>query len=133
MGALPHLMFHFALNSLWCRSHYEMEACLTQNASGYCPMHPSQPHYFLSPAGRCSSMDFTKSFKKETEKSYRCFIPVPVTDDNNVTQEKERGASGERFQWSRWRGLSEEQTAVWAMSGDFYRSATLTCSKGGRK
>ncbi len=33
-------------------------------------------------------MDFIKDFKKETEKSYKCIIPVPVTDDY-VIQEKE--------------------------------------------
>ncbi len=34
-------------------------------------------------------MDFTMYFEKETEKSYRCIIPVPVTDDDNYVQEKE--------------------------------------------
>ncbi len=61
---------------------------------------PTHQHYFLSPAGCCSSMDVTQYFKKEIEKSYRSIIPVPVTDDDTVIQEKERRASSKRFQWS---------------------------------
>ena len=32
-------------------------------------------------------MEFTKYFKKETEKSYRCFINT-LTNNDNVVQEK---------------------------------------------
>ena len=36
-------------------------------------------------------MEFTKYFKKETEKSYRCTINIKLTNNDNVVQEKECG------------------------------------------
>ncbi len=92
-----HLPLHPARNSLWCCSRHDIEACPNWSTSAYGKIYSTHPHYFLSLAYRCSSMDFTKYFKKESEKSYRCLIHVPVTDDDNVIQEKECRASGEQF------------------------------------
>ncbi len=36
-------------------------------------------------------MEFVKYFQKQTDKSYRCTIPVKKIDDNNVEHDQECG------------------------------------------
>ncbi len=66
----------------WKHARPREHLCIAQYAP---PTHTT----FLLSAGRCSSMDFTKYFKGETEKSYTYIISIPVTDDDDVIQEKE--------------------------------------------
>ncbi len=101
-------------------------------------------------------MEFVKYFQKQTDRLYRCTIPVKKIDDNDVEHEQgcvrqvlgmQRNFKCERA-WSdftgagwncRWAGSgierscllrlwAVERTPTWAGSGNSHRSAPLTCS-----
>ncbi len=63
--------------------HAQIHLCLQQL---------TKPSAYTSKIVRCEGeMEFVKYFQKQTDRSYRCTIPVKKIDDNNVEHDQECG------------------------------------------
>ncbi len=94
----------------WKHVAPRVHQCIAQYAP---PTHPPCP---VCPAVGCSSANFTKSFKKETEKSSRCVIPVPV--QMTIVSHKKKSAEWAESDfggaaWSLSWALSDTERSGW--------------------
>ncbi len=73
------------------RSHHEPRACTNPPWIHLCLQQLTKPSAYTSKIIRCEGeMEFVKYFQKQTDRSYRCTIPVKKIDDN-VEHDQECG------------------------------------------
>ncbi len=73
------------------RSHHEPRACTNPPWIHLCLQQLTKPSAYTSKIVRCEGeMEFVKYFQKQTDRSYRCTIPVKKIDDN-VEHDQECG------------------------------------------
>ncbi len=78
--------------SLRYRSHHESRACTNPPRIHLCLQQLTKLSAYTSKIVRCEGeMEFGKYFQKQTDRSYRCTIPVKKLDDNDVEHEQECG------------------------------------------
>ncbi len=78
--------------SLRYRSHHEPRACTNPPKIHLCLQQLTKPSAYTSKIVRCEGeMEFVKYVQKQTDRSYRCTIPVKKIDDNNVEHDQECG------------------------------------------
>ncbi len=74
------------------RSHHEPRACTNPPRIHLCLQQLTKLSAYTSKIVRCEGeMEFVKYFQKQTDRSYRCTIPVKKLDDNDVEHEQECG------------------------------------------
>ncbi len=74
------------------RSHHESRACTNPPRIHLCLQQLTKLSAYTSKIVRCEEeMEFVKYFQKQTDRSYRCTIPVKKLDDNDVEHEQECG------------------------------------------
>ncbi len=74
------------------RSHHEPRACTNPPRIHLCLQQLTKLSAYTSKIVRCEGeMEFVKYFQKQTDRSYRCTIPVKKIDDNDVEHEQECG------------------------------------------
>ncbi len=72
------------------RSHHEPRACTNPPRIHLCLQQLTKLSAYTSKIVRCEGeMEFVKYFQKQTDRSYRCTIPVKKLDDNDVEHEQE--------------------------------------------
>ncbi len=78
--------------SLRYRSHHESRACTNPPRIHLCLQQLTKLSAYTSKIVRCEGeMEFVKYFQKQTDRSYRCTIPVKKLDDNDIEHEQECG------------------------------------------
>ncbi len=78
--------------SLRFRSHHESRACTNPPRIHLCLQQLTKLSANTSKIIRCEGeMEFVKYFQKQSDRSYRCTIPVKKLDDNDVEHEQECG------------------------------------------
>ncbi len=74
------------------RSHHEPRACTNPPRIHLCLQQLTKLSAYTSKIVRCEGeMEFVKYFQKQTDRSYRCTIPVKKIDDNDVEHDQECG------------------------------------------
>ncbi len=74
------------------RSHHEPRACTNPPRIHLCLQQLTKLSAYTSKIVRCEGeMEFVKYFQKQTDRPYRCTIPVKKIDDNDVEHEQECG------------------------------------------
>ncbi len=74
------------------RSHHEPRACTNPPRIHLCLQKLTKLSAYTSKIIRCEGeMEFVKYFQKQTDRSYRCTIPVKKIDDNDVEHDQECG------------------------------------------
>ncbi len=88
----PERSLCLALVPLQYRSHHEPRACTNPPRIHLCLQQLTKLSAYTSKIVRCEGeMEFVKYFQKQTDRSYRCTIPVKKIDDNDVEHEQECG------------------------------------------
>ncbi len=78
--------------SLQYCSHHESRACTNPPRIHLCLQQLTKLSAYTSKIVRCEGeMEFVKYYQKQTDRSYRCTIPVKKLDDNDVEHEQECG------------------------------------------
>ncbi len=78
--------------SLLFRSHHEPRACTNPPRIHLCLQQLTKLSAYTSKIIRCEGeIEFVKYFQKQTDRSYRCTIPVKKIDDNDVEHDQECG------------------------------------------